>query len=69
MGYLVGCQMNDIDAEYIEMRIAVQNMFLQDKEFKPMDQQEEAKQAFIERVKKENSLQLENNLNKIGMKG
>lgn len=69
MGYLVGCQMNDIDAEYIEMRIAVQNMFLQDKEFKPMDQQEEAKQAFIERVKKENTLQLENNLNKIGMKG
>lgn len=69
MGYLVGCQMNDIDAEYIEMRIAVQNMFLQDKEFKPMDQQEEAKQEFIERVKKENTLQLENNLNKIGMKG
>ena len=43
MGYIVGCQINDIDAEYIEMRIVVQNMFLQDKEFKPIDSQEEAK--------------------------
>lgn len=59
MGYIVGCQINDIDAEYIEMRIVVQNMFLQDKEFKPIDTQEEAKQEFIERVKKEQVLQIE----------
>ena len=59
MGYIVGCQINDIDAEYIEMRIVVQNMFLQDKEFKPIDAQEEAKQEFIERVKKEQVLQIE----------
>lgn len=59
MGYIVGCQVNDIDASYIEMRIVVQNMFLQDKEFKPIDTQEEAKQEFIERVKKEQVLQIE----------
>jgi len=59
MGYIVGCQINDIDAEYIEMRIVVQNMFLQDKEFKPIDSQEEARKEFIERVKKEQVLQIE----------
>lgn len=58
MGYIVGCQINDIDAEYINMRVTVHNMYLQDKEFKPMDEQEEAKQQFIDRVKKENVLQL-----------
>lgn len=58
MGYIVGCQINDIDAEYIEMRVIVHNMYLQDKEFKPIDEQEEAKQEFIERVKKENVLQI-----------
>lgn len=59
MGYIVGCQINDIDAEYITMRTTVHNMFLQDKDFKPLDDQEEAKQAFINRVKKENILQLD----------
>jgi len=59
MGYIVGCQINDIDAEYIEMRIVVQNMFLQDKEFKPIDSQEEARKEFIERVKEEQVLQIE----------
>ena len=59
MGYIVGCQVNDIDASYIEMRIVVQNMFLQDKEFKPIDTQEEAKQEFVERLKKEQVLQIE----------
>lgn len=59
MGYIVGCQINDIDAEYINMRVTVHNMFLQDHDFKPMDSQEEAKQEFIDRVKRENVLQLE----------
>lgn len=58
MGYIVGCQINDIDAEYISMRVTVHNMFVQDKEFKPADDQEEARQAFIERVRKENVLSL-----------
>lgn len=59
MGYIVGCQINDIDAEYIEMRTLTQNMFLQDTEFKPLNQQEDAKNEFIERVKSEQVLRLE----------
>ena len=59
MGYIVGVQMNDIDAEYIEMRIQVHTRFTQDGDFKAMSQQEEAKQEFIERVKKEQVLELE----------
>lgn len=60
MGYIVGCQINDIDSEYIDMRLTVHNMFLQDTTFVPLDSQEEAKQEFIDRVKRENVLQLEN---------
>lgn len=67
MGYIVGTQMNDIDAEYIEMRIQVHTRFIQDKDFKPLSQQDEAKQEFIERVKKEQVL-LENKSNQIEMK-
>ena len=58
MGYIVGCQINDIDAEYIDMRVAVQNMYLQDTEFTPVAQQEEAKQEFIERVKSEQLIEM-----------
>lgn len=54
MGYIVGVQINDIDAEYIEMRTHVINLYLQDKEFKPLDQQEEARAEFIDRVKGDN---------------
>lgn len=61
MGYITGCQINDIDAEYIEMRVAVQDMYLADKNFKPLTQQEEAKEEFINKVKKENEMTLENN--------
>ena len=68
MGYIVGTQMNDIDAEYIEMRIQVHTRYMQDHSFKPMTQQEEAKQEFIERVKKEQVLQLDNKSNQIEMK-
>lgn len=64
MGYIVGSQINDIDAEYINMRVNVHSMFVQDKTFKALDQQEEAKELFIERVKKENVLQLEHIDNK-----
>lgn len=53
MGYIVGCQMNDIDADYIRLRIRVHTRYIQDKDFKPMSQQEIAKQEFVERVKKE----------------
>ena len=53
MGYITGCQINDIDAEYIEMRVTVHEMFLSDTDFVAVDQQEEAKQAFKDRVLKE----------------
>lgn len=68
MGYIVGTQMNDIDAEYIEMRVQVHTRYMQDSGFKPLSQQEEAKQEFIERVEKEQVLQLDNNSNQIEMK-
>lgn len=54
MGFIVGSQTNDIDAEFIEMRVLVQEMYLQDTTFVPLSEQELAKQEYIERVKKEN---------------
>lgn len=60
MGYVVGVQMNDIDAEYIEMRVQVHTRYLQDNKFKPVSQQDEAKQEFVERIKNEQVLQIEN---------
>lgn len=68
MGYIVGTQMNDIDAEYIEMRTQVHTRYLQDETFKPLSQQEEAKQEFIERVREEQVLKLDNKSNQIEMK-
>lgn len=58
LGYIVGCQMNDIDADYIRLRVRVHTRFLQDKNFKPLSQQEQAKKEFIERVKEEQVTQL-----------
>lgn len=54
MGYIVGCQMNDIDADYIQLRIRVHTRYIQDDKFKPLTQQEMAKAEFVERVAKEN---------------
>ena len=54
MGYIVGCQMNDIDADFIELRIRVHNKYLQDTAFVAKNQQELARDEFIERVNKEN---------------
>ena len=69
MGYIVGVQMNDIDAEYVEMRVQVHKRYLQDETFKPLDEQEEAKQEFIDRVKEEQVIpQLDNISNQIEMK-
>lgn len=58
MGYIVGGQMNDIDAEYVEMRTEVHRKYLQDTNFKGLSQQEEAKQEYINRVKKEQVTQV-----------
>jgi len=52
-GYMTGCQINDIDAEYIEMRCIVHNQYLQDKEFKPKTTQELAKSDYLSKHKEE----------------
>lgn len=57
-GYLTGCKINDVDADYIQLRVLVHTQYAQDKDFKPMDQQEEAKAEFIKRVKEESVLQI-----------
>ena len=59
MGYLVGCQINDIDAEYINMRISVHLEFLEDDTFKGKTLKELAKDEYIERVKEEQVLKIE----------
>lgn len=53
-GYFVGCQTNDIDADYINLKSDVHKDFAEDKDFVPVDQQELAKREYIARVKKEN---------------
>ena len=57
MGFMIGSQMNDIDADFINVRCLVHDMFVQDKGFKPKTQQEEAKEEFVKRVQAE-TLQL-----------
>lgn len=46
LGYLLGCKINDLDAFYIQKRIEAQTLYLEDKNFKPID---EAKEAFKQR--------------------
>ena len=58
MGYNIGCQMNDIDAYYIDLKCLVHDEFFEDGAFKPKTQQEEARDEFAERVKKENMASL-----------
>ena len=58
MGYVIGCQMNDIDASYIELKVSAHDKYFEDESFKPKDQQEEAKEAFAQRVKEESVLAL-----------
>lgn len=61
MGYMSGCKLNDLTASYIQIKIAVHLQYLDDKVFKPLSEQEEAKQHFADFVKKEN----ENEIKKI----
>lgn len=61
LGYNVGCQINDIDAYYINLKCSAHDRFIEDKDFKAKSQQELAKEEFKERVKKETSnLMIEN---------
>jgi hypothetical protein len=47
LGFTLGCKLNDLDAFYITKRVEAHTLYLEDKDFKPID---EAKQEFIERV-------------------
>jgi hypothetical protein len=47
LGFTLGCKLNDLDAFYITKRVEAHTLYLEDKNFKPID---EAKQEFIERV-------------------
>jgi len=51
MGYMVGTQVNDIDAEYIDMRVQVHTRYVQDYTFKPLSDQEEAKLEYEQALK------------------
>lgn len=54
MGYKVGCEMNDIDASFLELKTIVLKMYLADKTFTPLSEEEMAKAQYIQRVKEEN---------------
>lgn len=54
MGYVVGCQSNDIDAYYIGLRVEVITQFANDRSYVPISLQEEAKREFDEAQSKEN---------------
>ena len=71
VGFMLGGQINDIDAEYIREKIDVHKRFASDKEFKPKTEQELAKQEFAEYVKEQNKLEMEriDLNNKIEFKG
>lgn len=56
LGFNVGCQMNDIEAHYIELKCFVHDKFMEDRDFKPKTQQEMAKAEFAERVRNEGLL-------------
>lgn len=58
MGFIVGGQLNDIDAEYVDLRVEVFEEYLADKDFKPISVKEEAREQFVERVKQEQVLQI-----------
>lgn len=58
MGFIVGGQLNDIDAEYVNLRVEVFNDYLTDKEFVPQSAEDEAKEEFKARVAKEQVLAL-----------
>lgn len=54
LGFNVGCQMNDIEAHYIDLKCFVHDRFIEDKTFVPKTQQEMAKEEFKDRVRREN---------------
>lgn len=47
-GFILGNQINDIDAEFVEMRVIVLDKYLNDKTFKPLTEREMAEKEFNE---------------------
>lgn len=60
-GYALGSKENDVEADYINMRCEVQESFLADKTYRAKTESELAKQEYIERVRSENVLAIEEN--------
>lgn len=54
MGYIVGCQINDIDSEYIDMKEQTQREYLDDKGFKPKTIKELAQEEINKRMLQDN---------------
>ena len=59
VGFMLGGQINDIDAEYIRDKIDVHKRFASDKDFKPLTEQELAKKEFAEYVKEQNKVEMD----------
>lgn len=59
VGFMLGGQINDIDAEYILEKIDVHKRFASDKDFKPLTEQELAKKEFAEYVKEQNAIEMD----------
>lgn len=53
-GYLLGCEQNDLNASYIEMKADTQKEQLEDTSFKPKSVEEIAKEKFAKKVQLEN---------------
>lgn len=71
MGFFVGCQINDIDADYLMEKVNIHIAYKTDINFKPLSEQELAKKEFVEYVKKENQdymKQLDNKSNQLELK-
>lgn len=47
LGWIVGCQANDIEAEYLRLRVTVHDLYLEDTTFVPEDEQEIARQEYM----------------------
>ena len=54
MGYMVGVQTNNIDADSINDKVIVLRKYMQDTTFVAKTRDELAKEEFVERVRKEN---------------
>ena len=59
VGFMLGGQINDIDAEYIRDKIDIHKRFAFDKDFKPLSEQELAKKEFAKYVQEQNKVEMD----------